>query len=205
MVGATNRRSTSQVISTPLGINPGGRFNNAVDISAKNSLSHVQSENPALVRHQKFRWRQTASDKSFHKIGGTWKQVHHSIGSQPDDPDPGLQTAQDERGWMRMFDSPGWPLQVVPSTRTLDMGGGKKSDAQAVEVVVKMMLQTWVEGQLSSGAWERVSHEIFEWCSVQWLKRANANADWQTTSGCKVVPGRDAMSEYARDPEDVVI
>ena len=26
---------------------------------------------------------------------------------------------------------------------------------------------------------------------------ANGNADWQTTPGCKVVPGADAMSEYA--------
>jgi hypothetical protein len=183
---------------------PGGHFNNAVEISAKNSLSGLQRDNPQLVRHTRFRWRQTVSEKGFQKIGNTWKQVYHSIGSLPDDPDPQLQQEQDIRGWIRMFDSPGWPSLVGPSTRMLDLGGGNKSDAQSVEVVVKMFLQTWVEGLNASGAWERVS-EVFEWCSVQWLKRTNPNSDWQTTPNSKIVSGTGAMMEFAKSPDDIDI
>jgi alpha-D-ribose 1-methylphosphonate 5-triphosphate synthase subunit PhnG len=195
---------TSLVINTPLGVNAGGHFNNAVEISAKNSLSGLQRDNPQLVRHTRFRWRQTVSEKGFQKIGNTWKQVYHSIGSLPDDPDPQLQQEQDIRGWIRMFDSPGWPSLVGPSTRMLDLGGGNKSDAQSVEVVVKMFLQTWVEGLNASGAWERVS-EVFEWCSVQWLKRTNPNSDWQTTPNSKIVSGTGAMMEFAKSPDDIDI
>lgn len=194
---------TSQVISTPLGINPGGSLNNAVDISAKNTLSGIQGGDPTKVRHTKFRWRQMASDKGFQKVGAAWTQVSHSTGSQSDDPDPSLQKYDDVRGWFRMFDSPGWPSLVGPSTRQLDLGSGNKNDANATEVVVKMMLQTWVEGMRPDGTWERVSDKTLEWCSVQWLKRSGPNANWQPTSGSKVVSGSGAMREFATAPDDV--
>jgi len=191
-------KGTSRVINTPLGINPGGRFNNAVDISAKNMLSFPQEENPELIRHTRFRWRQTASQTGFQKIGNDWKQVYHSIGSFSDDPDPQLQKEQDNRGWLYMFDSPGWPSLIGPSVRKLDLGGGIKSDLQATEVVSKMIFITWVEGLNKSGAWERVSTEYFDWCSIQWLKRANPTSDWQTTPNSKVVFGINTRKRPAR-------
>ena len=193
---------TSRVINTPLGVNPGGRFNNAVDVSAKNSLSLMAEENPRLTRHSKFRWRQTVSQTGFQKVANAWRQEYHSIGSLPDDPDPQLQIGPDERGWLRMFDSPGWPALVGASTRTLDLGGGNKSSPQATEVVVKMLFQTWVEGLNASGAWERVS-QVLDWCSIQWLKRANANANWQPTADSKIVQGAGVWQEFAKHPEDI--
>jgi len=193
---------TSLVVNTPLGVNPGGMFNNAVDVSAK--IPTVQ-DSPTPLKHSSFRWRQTVSQTGFQKIGPTWKQVFHSIGSEPDDPDPNLQNYDAARGWLRMFDSPGWPFGVGPSTRTLDLGGGVKNDAQATEVVVKMFLQTWVEGLNSASAWERVSSNVLEWCSVQWLERSTPNSNWQTTPNAKLVSGTGSMQEFAKAPDDINI
>lgn len=197
---------TSQLLNTPLGVNPSGHFNNAVDISAKNLLSSLQADEPRQAKHSKFRWRQTVSQKGFQKVGANWTQVFHTVGSERDDPDPQLQVYDDVRGWFRMFDSPGWPSPLVgPATRTVDLGGGVKSDAQATEVVVKMFLQTWVEGLSANGAWERVSTEVLDWCSVQWLKRTGPSANWTTTSGATLVSGGEAMRTFAKAPDDVDI
>ena len=153
---------TSQLLNTPLGVNPAGHFNNAVDISAKNLLSSQQTDEPRQAKHSKFRWRQTVSQKGFQKVGGNWTQVFHTVGFRyVMIPIPQLQVYDDVRGWFRMFDSPGWPSPLVgPATRAVPLGGGVKSDAQATEVVVKMFLQTWVEGLSANGAWESVSTEV---------------------------------------------
>lgn len=198
---------TSQVGNFPLGINPGGQFNNAVDIAAKNTRVAFEVGEAHKAPHTEFRWRQTASQKSFEFVAGGWKQVFHSQGSLADDPDPSLQKVDAVRGWLRMFDSPGWPSSplVGPATPTLDLGGNVKSSAAATEVVVKMFLQTWVEGRIAAGPWERVSKEVLEWCSVQWLKRTGPAASWATTPGTVLVSGGQALREFAKAPDDVDI
>jgi hypothetical protein len=209
LISGLSTSGTSLVVSTPLGVNPLGQFNNAVDITAKNLISGLQDptreDHPLPIRHTQFRWRQTASQTGFQKIGTNWKQVFHTVGSEPDDPDPKLQNYDAASGWLRMFDSPGWPIGVGPSTRILDLGNGFKNDTQATQVVVKMFLQTWVEGLNTASAWERVSKNVLEWCSVQWLKRSTPNSDWQTTPNAKVVSGTNAMQEFAKSPDDIDI
>jgi hypothetical protein len=208
-ISGLSTSGTSLVVSKPLGVNPGGQFNNAVDIQAKNLISGLQDptleDHPQPIRHTQFRWRQTASQTGFQKIGTNWKQIFHTVGSEPDDPEPNLQNYDAASGWLRMFDSPGWPTAVGPSTRTLDLGKGFKSDMQSTQVVWKMFLQTWVEGLNAASAWERVSSNVLEWCSVQWLKRSTPNSDWQTTPNAKIVSGNNAMQEFAKSPEDIDI
>ncbi len=186
---------------TALGVNPGGAFNNAVDIAALNTdgLFAMDDHQPT---HAAYRWRQTASQKSFEKVAGTWRQVFRTIGSEPDDPDPLLQ-AQNRPHWLRTFDSPGWPVLVGPTTARLALGGGKTSDANATEVVVKMFLQTWIEGRLADGTWEDVTAQVLEWCSTQWLKRAAPAANWAPTAGSSLVEGAKALAEYGKNPDDV--
>ena len=195
---------TAKVINSPLGVNPNGAFNNAVEIIANNTLMTSEIDNPASIRHTKFRWRQTASQTGFQKVGGVWKQVYHSIGSLPDDPDISLTSFDAQNGVLRMFDSPGYPVFVLPTTRLLDLGGGNKNDAAATEVVAKMYLQTWVEGSKDGNKWEMVSN-VREWTSIQWLSRVNGNSDWKTTAGSRLVLGSDAMTAFSQTPGDVNI
>jgi hypothetical protein len=191
---------TSQFFNAPLGLNPLGQFNNAVEISAKNTLAP-----DSKPRHSKFRWRQTVSQTGFEKTGAAWQQIFHSVGSSSDDPQPELQAYDPLRGWIRMYDAPGWPSPPVnASTRLLDLGGGKTSSAQATEVVVKMALIAWVEGLNAAGAWERVS-DALDWCSVQWLKRATPTSNWTTTPGTKLLSGAEATREFSKAPDDVEI
>jgi len=42
-----------------------------------------------------------------------------------------------------------------------------------------------------------------DWCSIQWLKRANANANWQPTADSKIVQGAGVWQEFAKHPEDI--
>lgn len=192
---------TSQFGNAKLGVNAGGAFNNAVEITALNSDALFPFEENWKPRHLAYRWRQTVSQKAFEKVG-TWKQVFHSVGSEPDDPDPLLQ-AHDRPAWFRMFDSPGWPSLLGPTTARLPLGLGVTSSPTATEVVVKMFLITWVEGQRGDGGWENVTDGPLEWCSVQWLKRGAPGGSWATTAGSLLVERGGAMAEYARNPDDV--
>lgn len=203
VIHAMSSSGTSHVLNTPLGVNPGGRLVNAVDISARNTRNYLEKELGQARRHVRFRWRQTVSQTGFQKVANVWKQEFHTLGSEPDDPDPQSQTQPNDRGWMWMYDSPGW--FAGPSTRRLDLGGGNHCDTQATEVAVKMFLQAWVEGMQPSGVWERVSDTVFQWYSGQWLKRANQNADWQTTPNCKLLEGREAYREFTLAPDEVQI
>jgi hypothetical protein len=74
----------------------------------------------------------------------------------------------------------------------------------ATEVVTKMLFYTWVEGLASDGSWERIS-DPFEWCSVQWLKRAIPTKDWTKEPGTKVISGAETMREFVKGPDDVDI
>jgi hypothetical protein len=195
------------VINTSLGINPDGHFYNAVDIGAINTTFTLEQEDPKFILHTQYRWRQTVSQKSFEKVSGVWKQVYHTVGSLPDDPDSALQKSNPGTNpRMYMYDSPGWPVTVGPATPTLDLGGGVKSSAGATEIAVMMYLIVTIEGLNKAGNWERVDMGEFEWCSVQWLQRATPASNWQTTSHSKLVSGAAAaMAEYGKSPDDIEI
>jgi hypothetical protein len=198
------KSGTSHFFNAPLGVNPLGNFVNAVDIWCGLALRDPLEEGPQHPRHSKYRWRQTVSQKAFQKVGTHWQQVFHSTGSEEDDPLPNFQDNDPATRMLWMYDSPGWPTPPVhPGTRTLPLGGGVMSSGQATEVVVKMMMRAWVEGQGTDGGWERVSSDDgMEWCSVQWLKRATPNSNWATTPGAQITAGSQAKSEFAKSPDD---
>jgi hypothetical protein len=194
---------TSHVVNTPLGVNPGGAFLNAVDVRAQATPLSVRENQPGMV-HEAYRFRQTAQQRSWELVDGVWSLVYATKSAETDDPDSLSQRIElPASPFMWLFDSPGWPLFVTKSQPKLPMGGGQTNSDKATQVVVQMYFITWVEGQIKAGTWERIS-DSFEWFSIQSLKRSSPNTDWMSTAGTRIGFGASSWQEL-RSPGDTVL
>ena len=189
-----------------LGINAGGILNNAVELSSTNMLLALPPKDQRLYnQHSQYRWHQTYRQRSYQRINGKWVRAFREENPQPDNPDPGVQLYDDASGKIYMYDSPGWPFGEGPTTKNFQLGGGIKSDDNATEFIVKLQLETYIEGlprTTPPQPWEPLSSAL-TWVSTQWIKRDSLTSNWHKTDGTKVVWESDtaAASEYYIAPE----